>query len=132
MAGIPLNTFKSVRKIVPSASLLMQVPPTPYNNTNPYFLYQAPQGVTSIIIMMQVSNIDTVATAIHQVTLWHRQYRTQQFTTLVRNYQIPAQDAASLLTGRLVLETGDQLYIGSTTTSTNLQMLTSIIETANQ
>ena len=132
MAGIPLNTFRSVRKVVPSASILMQVPPAPLNNTNTYFFYQAPQGVTSIVIMMQVSNIDPTSTAVHAVTLWHWQYRTQQFTTLIRNYQIPSQDAASLVTGKLVLETGDQLYIASTTTGTYLQMLTSIIETANQ
>ena len=59
-------------------------------------------------------------------------HRAGGFTLLVRNYQIPAADAANLLSGRLVLETGDQLYVGSTTTNTNLQMLASIIETANQ
>ena len=135
MAGIPLNVFKTVRKVIPLQSLLMSQPPVPYNSTNTYFLYAAPQGVTSIVIMTQVANVDNINSTpanIHDVTMWHYQSKSLQFTNLVQNFQIPPQDSASLISGKLVLETGDQLYVSSTTTNQYLQLITSIIETANQ
>lgn len=135
MAGIPLNTFRTVRKVVPLQSLLMSQPPPPFNSTNGYFLYQAPQGVTSIVIMSQVSNIDNLNASpanIHDVTMWHYQSKSGSFTHLIQNFAIPPQDAASLISGKLVLETGDQLYVSSTTTDQYLQLIASIIETANQ
>ena len=140
MAGLPLNTFRTVHNIVQSYSIFAAPPPANC------LVYTVPQGITSILILCQVANVDYVDSSpsnIHDVTMWHVQDPSNQsnqtlypynplLITIVQNYMVPPNDSANLIPGRLVMQTNDQLYVGSTTTSQYLQFTASIIETANQ
>jgi hypothetical protein len=126
MALIPLNTFKT------KTALLGNSP-----STN---VYVAPVGVTSIVLMAQVANISTqtqIVTFVHsrnRPVLADAQGNGGQSTGtsyLVRNFAVPASDAASILTGKLIIESFDSIRAYSSTTST-LQLTLSILETANE
>ena len=132
MAQLPLNTFKTKTAILGT------------NSGTAATVYTAPIGVTSIILMAQVANIDPDG-ADHKLSFIH--HRNKQVlqdaqgngaqpgnvdTYLVRNFAIPAGDAAAVLTGKLIIESLDSIraYIHGTTTGT-CQLLMSILETAN-
>lgn len=172
MAGIPLNTFKTVIKQIQRPNKLKWntsvnppqwegydtdtyfdgiYPPGPGSTGNDSFLvYTAPLGVTSVLLFAQVASIATVT---RTVSLWH--YRPDQtknliqypvaFTTIVNELHVPSNDAMVVIGGKLVLETGDQLYISSSDTDmitpvygesaksiTDLKLTLSILESANQ
>jgi hypothetical protein len=113
MAGLPLNTFKNIP--VPITTTLTTV-------------YTAPLGITTIVLMAQASNIINSAAT---VSFIHYSYRTSQTTYIVKDIVVPPNDAAMLLGGKLVLETGDQIkVIGSANNA--MQFIASILETANQ
>lgn len=107
-----------------SANVFKTVTFTPISN--PASMYVAPAGYTGVVLLAQLSN--TSATT-HQVTFSH--YRSGSFTEIVKNFSIQGNDSVSLLHGRLVLESGDALYIESSTTSTDLKFICSILESLN-
>jgi len=126
MALIPLNTFKTKTAIL--------------NDITTASVYTAPVGVTSIILMAQVSNITTQT---QYVSVSH--YRNlpvlpdaQGFgeqaektsSPLVKNFPIPENDAASVLTGKLIIESLDSIRAHALTSGT-CQLVLSILETAN-
>jgi len=126
MALIPLNTFKTKTKILDT-------------NTTAS-VYVAPIGVTSIILMAQVANTDTVD---HTVTFSHyRRFRVlpdaqgnnaqdpNVQTELVAGYDIPPNDSASLITGKMILESQDSIRAYADSTGT-CKLILSILETAN-
>lgn len=113
MAGLPLNTFKNV--------------PVPVTTTF-QTVYTAPLGITSIVLMAQVSNVDPAEAS---ATFTHYSYRTGITTFIVKEMPVPPNDARILLGGKLVLETGDQIKIQGNRNNA-LQFIASILETANQ
>jgi hypothetical protein len=126
MALIPLNTFKTKTKILDT-------------NTTAS-IYVAPIGVTSIILMAQVSNVDSID---HTVTFSHyRRFRVLPdaqgnnsqdpniTTELVAGYDIPPNDSASLITGKMILESQDSIRAYADSTGT-CKLILSILETAN-
>lgn len=130
MALIPLNTFKTKTKLLPAYSL----------STQTVTAYVTPIGVTSIILMAQVANISTVT---QTVSFLHFRKRpvlqdaqgngyqagnTPSF--LVKGYSIPAGDAGTVLSGKLIIESLDSIQAYSSTTGT-CQLTLSILETAN-
>jgi len=126
MALIPLNTFKTKTALLGS---------NPTTN-----VYVAPVGVTSILLMAQVANISTqtqTVTFVHsrnRPVLADAQGNGGQSTGtsfLVRDFTIPPNDAASILTGKLIIESFDSIRAYSANTST-LQLTLSILETANE
>lgn len=179
MAGIPLNTFKTLIKMVQRPNKFIVVPPVPpatqptwggydtttyFDGTSPnwyppgpgspgnasFLVYTAPLGVTSVILYAQVASTANVT---RHVSLWH--YRPDQtknivpfpvaFTTLVQEIPVPTNDALVVIAGKLVLETGDQLYISSNDVGmvtpvvtepaqsiTDLKLTLSVLESANQ
>ena len=110
MAVLPLNTFRTITRVILSV---------------PQEIYVCPTGVTAIILLAQVSNVVTADAA---VTVSHMRQRTA--TELVKDYEIPPQDAATILTGRLVLEEGDRIRVQSDTDNA-LKILLSLVESAN-
>jgi hypothetical protein len=144
MAGIPLNTFKTYRTIVRYLDPGLATPPVPYSNQSPYYVYQAPPGTTGIVLYMQIANTDPTAT--YTASAWH--YRlvtttvpvptvTPTWTNIVKNVSCPTNDSRIMLGGKLVLETGDYLFVSgnditATSTSGYLQLIASILESANQ
>jgi hypothetical protein len=111
MAVLPLNTFKTVTKQL---------------TTTAQTLYICPTGVTVIILLAQVANVDPLNT--RKVTFKHVRARTE--TELLANSPIPIEDAKTMLTGRLVLEEGDRL-VGQADADTGLKITLSLVETAN-
>jgi hypothetical protein len=114
MAVLPLNTFKTITR-----PLLTQAQE----------IYVCPTGVTGIILMAQIANVGTETT---QVTFTHMRQRTA--TELVKNYPIPPQDAANVLSGRLVLEEGDRIRVQASAGTSGdevLKITLSLVESAN-
>jgi len=129
MALIPLNTFKTKTARVSDGV---------YSTST---VYTAPVGVTSIILMAQISNVGTQTESVS--FMHHRNRRVladaqgngaqepNVDTFLVKDFQIPAQDAANPLSGKLIIETLDSIRCIGSSTST-LQLTLSILETANE
>jgi hypothetical protein len=126
MALIPLNTFKTKTAVLGS-------------NTSST-VYVAPIGVTSIVLMAQVSNVTTQT---QYVTFSH--YRnlpvladaqgnggqTSNVTTeLVKEFPIPPNDSGSMTSGKMIIESLDSIRCYSATSGT-CKLTLSILETAN-
>jgi hypothetical protein len=105
-----LNVFKTV-----TASL----------TTSSATLYTAPNGYTAIILMAQVSNVTTTKA---KVTFSH--FAGSTTTELLKDFSVPANDAVSATTGKLVLETGASVKASSDTASA-LKITLSILESLN-
>ena len=105
-----LNVFKTV-----TASL----------TTSAATLYTAPSGYTAVILMAQVSNVTNTKA---QVTFSHFAGSTP--TELLKGFSVPANDAVSATTGKLVLETGTSVKASSDTNG-SLKVVLSILETLN-
>ena len=126
MAAIPLNTFKTKTSILGTSSTTR--------------VYTAPTGVTSIILMANASNISS---STQLVSLSHYRnftvladaqgngYQAGQTTTeQVKDFAIPASVSGSMMTGKMVLESGDSLIAFANTTGT-VKLTLSVLETAN-
>lgn len=126
MALLPLNTFKTKTAVVSTST----------TGT----VYTAPIGVTSIILMTQVANISTQT---HTVTFEH--YRnlpvlpdaqgngaqpSNTITKLIKEYAIPPSDAASLTTGKMIIESLDSVRCYASEAGV-FHLTMSILETAN-
>lgn len=94
-------------------------------STVPTTLYTAPAGYTSIILMAQVTN---VTSSTKTITFSH--YSDSTTTELLKDFAIPANDAASATTGKLVIETGDSVQASASATS-SVKVVLSILETLN-
>lgn len=89
-------------------------------------LYTAPVGFSSIVLMAQISNTSgTPATTTVKIL-----DIDSTETSLVTNFEIPGNDAAGVLTGKLVLEAG-QSVLASANTNSALQMVMSVLESQN-
>ena len=126
MALIPLNTFKTKTTILTSDSTAT--------------VYTAPIGVTSIVLMTQVANVSTQT---HTVTFAHHRNlpvlpdaqgngaQTANVTTeLIKNFAIPANDAASMTTGKMIIESLDSIVCYADEDGV-FKLTMSILETAN-
>lgn len=127
MALIPLNTFKTKTKVLDT-------------NTTAS-VYVAPIGVTSIVLMAQVANVDPNES--HTITFsHHRRFRVlpdaqgnnaqepNVTTELVMDFEVPPNDSASLITGKMILEAQDSIRAYSDSNG-SMKLVLSILETAN-
>lgn len=113
MAQLPLNTFRTI---------------TNQNlSTTAQNIYTCPVGVTAIVLMAQVSNVDP--SLVGEITFAH--VRQNIYTYLVKNTLIPTQDALNPLSGRLILQSGDSIVVQAGNNSGALQILISLVESAN-
>jgi hypothetical protein len=126
MAQLPLNKFLTKTAVLSTST-----------TTN---VYTSPIGITSIVLMSQVANLTTET---QYVSFQHFRYKTvlpdaQGFggqtgntpSTLVKEYAIPANDAGTPLTGKLIIEELDSVR-AYTTNSGTMQLILSILQTAN-
>ena len=126
MALLPLNVFKTKTAILTTA-------------TNAR-VYTAPVGVTAIVLMANASNVDGVT---RQVSFSH--YRNlpvlpdtqgnggqagNTITEQVFGFAIPPNDAGSLLSGKLIIESLDSIIAYSDAEGV-MKLTLSILETAN-
>jgi len=127
MAGIPLNTFKTV---------------TYKPTTDDQVVYIANTGLTSIILMAQAA-----VTGEDQKNITFKHWRSaggqlpdlggspmgpDTHTTILSQAIIPPNDALILLGGKLVLETFDYFTLKVNDNSSEVEFISSILETANQ
>lgn len=135
MALIPLNSFKTKTAVLNSSSVY--VSPTPGTTST---VYTAPIGVTSIVLMAQCANLTNTT---QYVSFIHHRNRpvladaqgngaqaANIDSYLVKNFPIPDGDAATVLAGKLVIESLDSLRAYSNSSGT-VQLTLSILETAN-
>ena len=108
--ALPLNVFKTVTYVAP---------------TSPVGIYTAPVGYSGVVLLAQVANIDSVT---HSVSFSHK--RSTTTTEIVKDFSIQGNDSASLVDGRLILESGDSLHLSGSNDS-NLKITVSILETLN-
>lgn len=107
----PINTFKTI-----SANI----------TTSTTSVYTAPSGYTTVALLAQASNI----TDNHTVGVSAYYVHNGASTSIISNVQIQANDAVNLLTGKLILQTGDSISI-KCNENTAAQLLLSVLETAN-
>lgn len=105
-----LNVFKTVTANVTTSSTTV---------------YTAPTGYSTVVLLAQVSN-----TGGNIVTVSSNHIRSGVPTNIITNAILPTADAISLLSGKLILQTGDSLNVSASANGT-AQLLLSILETAN-
>lgn len=134
MAALPLNTFKTKTTVLGTFT-------NSTSTTATYIVYTAPVGVTSIILMTQVANLDSTST--HAVTFAHRRnipilpnaqgtggQAANVTTELVKDFLIPPNDAGSLTTGKMIIEQLDSVWCYADAESV-CKLTISVLETAN-
>jgi hypothetical protein len=108
--ALKLNTYKTITQIVP---------------TSPIVVYTAPVGYTGVVLLGQVTNISTTS---YDVTLIHKRGTIE--TEIAKDFPIQGNDALNLISGKLFLESGDQMIIYGSN-GTDLKFISSILETLN-
>lgn len=86
-------------------------------------VYTPPLGYATVVLMAQVSNTGNATIQISADIL-----RLGNTTSLISNASVPTSDAASVLTGRLILQYGDELQFTSSD-DTSGQLVLSYLET---
>lgn len=86
-------------------------------------VYTPPLGYATVVLLAQISNngIDTIQVSANIL-------RSSVSTSLISNYNVPINDAASILTGRLIMVFGDELQL-SASDDTSGQLVLSYLET---
>jgi hypothetical protein len=112
--ALALNVFQTVTSVI---------------TTNPVGIYTAPIGYTGVILLAQVANIGGNS---EDISLSHQRSVAgiAVTTEMLKQYPIAANDTVNLLSGKLVLESGDTLVLYGSNGS-NLKFVASILETLN-
>jgi hypothetical protein len=87
--------------------------------------YTAPSGYTGVVLLAQVTN---KGSSTHTMSFGYR--RSGNDTEIIKDLAVPTSDTANLLSGKLVVESGDSLTIVGSN-ATDLKFLSSILETSN-
>ena len=112
--ALSLNVFKTITKVA---------------TTNAVGIYTAPVGYTGVILLAQCANIGNNTQTVsfsHKRTVAGIAVTTE----IVKNFPISTSDSANLLSGKLVLESGDVLVLNASN-GTDIKFLGSILETLN-
>jgi hypothetical protein len=90
-------------------------------------VYTPPLGYCTVVLLAQVSNkgANTVQVS---ANVSRNTANVTSSTSLINNFSIPANDASSILTGRLILQFGDSLQL-SASVNTSAQLVLSYLET---
>ena len=86
-------------------------------------VYTPPLGYATVVLMAQVSNTGNATIQLSADIL-----RAGNTTALLSNATVPPSDAVSVLTGRLILQYGDNLQFTSSD-NTSAQLVLSYLET---
>jgi hypothetical protein len=112
--ALALNVFQTVTSVV---------------TTSPVGIYTAPVGYTGVVLLAQVANIGGNS---EDISLSHQRSVAgiAVTTEMLKQYPIASNDTVNLLSGKLVLESGDTLLLYGSNGS-NLKFVASILETLN-
>jgi hypothetical protein len=114
--AVPLNTF-----LTKTAEL----------TTSDEILYTTPANKTTIVLMAQVAAVtsdDSTVSAFHVAV--DPDGSTLVPTELIKNFSVPGNDAVGILTGKLILQSG-QSFSASAGANGKLKIVLSILETLN-
>jgi len=113
--ALALNVFKTITHVV-----------TP----DKVGIYTAPVGYSGVVLLAQAANVDSES---HTITFSHERSvsGTAVTTEIVKDFAIPSNDSANLVSGKLVLESGDKLNITGVGSTGNLKFIASVLETLN-
>ena len=89
--------------------------------------YSTPIGYSTVILMCQLTNI-TANTTVDASAFLVRTGNTGGNVTLVKEASIPANDAYSPLTGRMIMTYGDSFQVSASANS-SVQLTLSLLET---
>jgi hypothetical protein len=90
-------------------------------------IYTTPEGVTSILLLAQVANTTTTPA---ELSFIHFNATTGVQTDLLTRFVIPGNDAASPITGKLVVEEGNSVRAFSNANN-RLVITLSVLESLN-
>ena len=120
--AIPLNTFKTTTAVIPEE-------PLGGFTGDSDVIYVVPQGITAIILMAQVANLDS---AEHTVTFTHYDRDLALRTELVKDFPILPKDAAGLITGKLIVEETNRVRCSAENGSAGkMKLVLSYLESLN-
>lgn len=91
-------------------------------------VYTTPANRTTVILMAQIANITSSAS---QVTFIVRDNVNSIDTELIKDFAVAPNDASGVLTGKLVVEEGNELVASASDNST-LKLTLSLLETLNE
>ena len=109
--ALPLNVFKTVTHVA---------------TTGAVGIYTAPTGYTGVVLMAQAANVHSTDTT--DITFSHK--RSSTVTEITKDFAISANDSASLISGRLVIEPSDSIEVSASAAS-KIKITVSILETLN-
>lgn len=109
--AVKLNVFKTVTHTV-----------TTTNET----IYTAPTGYTGIILMAHIANVSSSTATVTLST-----YNGATETELLKQFQVPANDAVAGVTGKLILEVGHSVKILAGANN-QLKITLSVLESSNE
>ena len=89
------------------------------------YLYQPPVGYSGIVLSAQVSNINSAT----ETFSFFIEKSSVQYS-LVTDFEVPGNDAATAIIGKLVLTQGDKIFVSAGSNGT-LQLVMSVLESQN-
>ena len=89
-------------------------------------VYTAPAGYSAIILAAQISNTTSSTVSVSLQVL----NDDSTSTALLTDFDVPGNDAVNGIVGKLILETGQSLFI-SAADSTSLKLVLSVLESQN-
>lgn len=110
-AALPLNSFKT--KAVELT-------------TDTATLYTTPEGVTTIVLGAQATNIGSTPVSVRFTLV-----KNSTNFIMLKDFEIPVNDAAEVTTGKLVIETGASIT-ASAGANGSVNLVLSILETSNE
>ena len=111
MATLPLNSFKT------KAFEL---------TTSTQTIYQTPADITTIVLGAQANNISNVP-----VTVKFTLIKNDTTFVMLKDFEIPVNDASEVTTGKLVIESGSSVT-ASAGANNSVNLVLSILETSNE
>ena len=114
--ALALNTYKTITGIV---------------TTGAVGIYTAPTGYSAIVLLAQATNVGNDTQTITFSYQANPPVGAAVTTEMLQDFPVPANDAANLLAGKLVLETGDTIVVSSSS-MTDVKYISSVLETLNQ
>jgi hypothetical protein len=111
MATLPLNSFKTRAVELTTSTEL---------------IYTTPEGLTTIVLGAQATNIGAVPVSVRFTLV-----KNATNFVMLKDFEIPVNDAAEVTTGKLVIETGASIT-ASAGANGSVNLVLSILETSNE
>lgn len=119
----PLNTFKSTSVTVIGKDTF---------TGDSDLVYTSPNGITAIVLMAQVANIDSAGTGTFEVNMQQALSLAAPAVHLIKGYRVQARDAVSLITGKLIIEENGVIRCSTNAAGAGkLQLTLSYLESLN-